>query len=285
MQVAARQAVSAFRGQMRTLPLFTAFLAVLAVVVPVPTSHAGEIKIGGTGAGIGAMRVLGDAFTKANQDLRVSVLPSMGTGGGLKAVAAGAIDVAVSARPLNGSELQAQLNAVEYGRTPLVFATQAASSVSNVTTKELVDIYSGKVDHWPDGIKVRLVLRPAGDADSEAIKGLSEQMRTAASAADTRKGMLLAVTDQETADSLEQVPGVLGLSSAALILSERRAIKSLSLDGVAPTVKNVAEGRYPLVRTLYIVTRSGQPNAQKFLAFVRSKQGREILLQTGHWVR
>lgn len=259
--------------------------AVLVSLLSLPVLQAEELKIGGTGAGLGTMRVLGDAFSKAYPGTSVSVLPSMGTSGGLKAVAAGAIDIAVSARPLGEAETKARLAAFEYGSTALVFATQSASTVSNVATQELVDIYSGKLGHWPDGTKVRLILRPAGDADSEAIKGLSSQMRAAVVAAEARKGMLLAVTDQETAESLEQIPGGLGLSSLALILSERRAIKTLSLDGVAPTIKNVADGKYPFVRRLYVVTKAEQTDAMKFVAFVQSREGREILIRTGHWIR
>src|SRR5258708_1091963 len=59
-----------------------------------------EIRIGGTGNALGPMHVLGQAFAKANPGVTVTVLPSLGSGGGIKAAANGAVQIAVSSRTL-----------------------------------------------------------------------------------------------------------------------------------------------------------------------------------------
>ena len=48
--------------------------------------------------------------------------------------------------------------------------------------------------------------------------------------------------------------------------------------GVAPTVANVAAGRYPLAKPLVLVTR-GQPRGQlqRFIEFATSERGKAIL--------
>jgi phosphate transport system substrate-binding protein len=259
-----------------------AFLALTATA----TVQAQEIKIGGTGAALGTMQLLGQAYAKTQPDARVTVLPSMGSGGGIKAVLAGAIQIGVSSRPLSEAESKAGAVAVEYGRTPLVFATAASSKVAGITTQNLVDFYAGKVEEWPDGSKLRLVLRPIGDSDSETIKAMSPAMREAKSVAEQRKGMVFTVTDQETASSIEKVSGALGPSTLALMLSEKRTLKALALDGVVPSAQTIANDSYPLVKQLLIVTGAKtSPEAQAFVTFVRSAAGREILQQTGHWVK
>jgi phosphate transport system substrate-binding protein len=175
---------------------------------------------------------------------------------------------------------------VECGRTPFVFATAAANPVAGITTQNLVDFYAGKVNEWPDGSKLRLVLRPIGDTDSETIKSMSPAMREAKSAAEQRRGMVFTVTDQETASSIEKVSGALGPSTLALMLSEKRTLKALALDGVVPNAQNLANGSYPLGKQLLIVTGpKTPPEAHAFVTFVRSAAGREILQQTGHWVK
>jgi phosphate transport system substrate-binding protein len=248
--------------------------------------QAQEIKVGGTGAALGTMHLLAQAYAKSKPDSKVTVLPSMGSGGGIKAVLAGAIQVAVTSRPLSDAEVNAGAVAIEYGRTPFVFATAAANSVTGITTPNLVDYYAGKVEEWPDGEKLRLVLRPIGDSDSEAIKAMSPAMRDAKSAAEQRRGMLFTVTDQETASAIEKVPGALGPSTLALLKSEKRALKALALDGVAPTTQNIANGRYPLSKQLLMVTGPRTlPAAHAFVSFIRSAAGREILEQNGHWVK
>jgi phosphate transport system substrate-binding protein len=268
------------------LPIKAGRTAALLLAMLVAPAHADDIRLGGTGAALGTMQILADAYTRQHADTRITVLPSMGSGGGIKAVLAGAIQIGVSARPLKEAEKQAGGAEVEYGRTPFVFATPSAGTPTGITTQGLADIYAGRLEAWPDGSKIRLVLRPLGDSDSETIKSISPALRDAKTAAEQRKGMLFTVTDQETADNLEKIPGALGPTTLALMLSEKRALKALTLDGVMPSAKSVADGSYPLYKQLFIVT-SAQPSlaVQGFVSFVRSPAGRDILAQTGHWVK
>lgn len=249
-------------------------------------AYADEIRIGGTGAALGTMTILADAFVKRQPDAKFNVLPSIGSGGGIKAVLQGAIHIAVSSRALNATERTAGAVEFEYGRTPFVFATAAAGKTTGLTTQNLIDIYSGSMGQWPDGSRIRLVLRPVGDSDSEIIKAISPAMREAKNAAEQRKGMLFTVTDQETATAIEGTPGALGPTTLALLLSEKRPLKALALNGVAPDAKSLADGAYPLFKQMYIVTSpKSPPSALAFVAFVRSAAGREILQQNGHWTK
>jgi phosphate transport system substrate-binding protein len=245
-----------------------------------------EIKIGGTGAALGTMQLLAQAYARVQPDTKITVLPSMGSGGGIKAALAGAVQLAVSARPLSEGEIKAGAVGVEYGRTPFVFATAATNKVTGITTQNLVEFYAGTVDHWADGSKLRLVMRPIGDSDSETIKNISPAMRDAKSAAEQRKGMVFSVTDQETAASIEKISGAIGPSTLALLLSEKRPLKALALDGVTPSPQTLANGRYPLYKDVLLITGpKSPPEAHGFINFVRSPAGREILQQTGHLVK
>ena len=261
-------------------------VGLLALLAGSAAAQVQELKVGGTGAALGTMRRLAQAYTATRPDMRITVLPSMGSGGGIKAVLAGAIQIALSSRALSDAEVRAGAVETEYGRTPLVFATAAASTVAGITSRQLVDWYAGSSEQWPDGSKLRLVLRPVGDSDTEAIKAMSPAMHDAATMAEQRKGMNFALTDQDAATALEKVTGALGLSTLAQIVSEKRALKALVLDGVAPGIEALARERYPLHKRLALVSGpKSPPAAQDFIAFVRSPEGRELLRQTGHWVK
>lgn len=253
---------------------------------PVASVRADQIKLGGTGTALATMQLLADAYAKAHPDTRVTVLRSLGSNGGIKAVLSGTIQLAASARVLTDAEIRQGAEQFEYGRTPFVFAIATANPVSGLTTRELADIYAGKTEQWPDGKKIRLVLRPVGDTDSEMVKNISPEMREAKTAAEQRKGMPFAVSDQDAADSLEKIPGALGISTLAQIRSEKRALKALRFNGVEPSAKNIANGSYTLYKTLYLVTSANSPPAAKrFIAFVLSPKGRDILLRNGHEAR
>ncbi|MDO8597716.1 MAG: substrate-binding domain-containing protein [Sulfuricaulis sp.] len=249
------------------------------------SADADELKIGGTGAALGTMRLLADAFRVKNPEVRIVMVPSLGSGGGIKAVAGGAIGLAVTSRPMNENESKLGITQIEYGRTPFVFAVSTKSRVTAITRGELAGIYAGKMVKWPDGTPVRIVLRPVSDIDTDIIRNISPETRQGLTAAEKRPGVQFSVNDQDAADDLEKIPGAIGPTSLALILSEKRALRALKLDGKEPTPGNAASGAYPYYKRLFLTTAAKRPAAvERFIAFVQSPAGRKILAGNGHWI-
>jgi phosphate transport system substrate-binding protein len=243
------------------------------------------LVIGGSGAALGTMQVMATEFHARNPDVVVTTEPSLGSGGSIKAMLAGVIGLAVTSRPMNESERMLGAVQIEYARTPFVFAVSAESRVSAITTTELVDIYSGKMTLWADGTPVRIVLRPTSDIDTEMIKNISPGMRSGFLAAQARPGVHFSVNDQDAASDLEKIPGAIGPSSLALIVSEKRALRALKLDDKDPTPTNAASGIYPYYKRLFLVTGTKRPAVvERFIAFVQSPAGRKILVNNGQWV-
>jgi phosphate transport system substrate-binding protein len=149
----------------------------------------------------------------------------------------------------------------------------------------LADIYVGKVVNWPDGSQIRPILRQAGDDNTRQVRRISAKLELALAVAEKRPGMPFATSDQETADRLEQIPGALGVTTLCLIRSEARALRPLALEGVEPTTANGATGRYPHAKRLYLVTQTeSSADVKRFVAFVNSPAGRDILTRNGHWI-
>jgi phosphate transport system substrate-binding protein len=260
-------------------------IATAAMSLAGAAAAAAELRIGGTGNALGTMHLLASAFGKQNPDLKVTVLPSVGSSGAIKAVPKGAIDIGLTSRPLTEEESKPGTVAVEYARTPLVFAVSAKSPVTALTLDQIADIYNGRMMNWPDGSQIRPVLRQAGDDNTRQIRQVSPALDKALSAAEKRPGMAFATIDQEAAEKTESIPGALGVTTLSLIISENRPLRTLTLDGVEPTVGNASSGKYPLVKRFYLITRTDQSAAVKlFIAFVRSPAGREILIRSGNWI-
>jgi phosphate transport system substrate-binding protein len=258
---------------------------IFAAALTLCTALAGaqSVRIGGTGSALGTMRQQADALHATGTQTRISVLQALGSRGAIRALLAGGIEIAVVSRPLTAEETARGLTLTEYAVTPLVFATWPGNPVDSVSTTELADIYAARRTHWPDRTPVRLVLRSSADSDTQLISGISEGLRDAVAAAGRRPGMILADTDTEAANLIERTEGSLGPTSLALLLSERRHAKILTLDGVAPSVKALADGRYRLQKRLYLVTGPrANAGAREFVAFVQSPAGRVILERTGH---
>ncbi len=250
-----------------------------------PLAQAESLRIGGTGAGLGTMRLLAKAFTRKHQATVIEVVSSLGSGGGIKALAAGSIDLAVSSRDLKDAERAQGMQTRAYGRTALVFATPTDNSVNSVTSIELAAIFSGAQSAWSNGTLVRPILRPKTETDTTLAEEHISGLREALAKARSRPAVPLYFTDQETADALERIPGSVGTMSLSVIQSEKRRLKALTLDGHTATPQSIADGSYPIVKTLYFVFPAKPSQICKvFLDFVYSAEGRAILENAGHQV-
>ena len=73
--------------------------------------------------------------------------------------------------------------------------------------------------------------------------------------------------------------GVTGISSAL-----RRDVKILKLEGKAPNFETVRDGEYLLYRPLYIAYNPAHkryPEVKRFVDFVHTREGREIIRNAG----
>jgi len=257
-------------------------LAILACLPAGPVLAAETLKIGGSDSALGSIKILGAAFEKSHPGITVVVVPSLGTGGGIRAVTKGAIDIGLSARPLTNEEAKPGLEAVEYARTPLVIAVGEGNPMSGVRRSEFTRVVRGDADIRSGDQLLRPVLRPESDAETILARKVFPEIGEARSPG---SHATLALTSQDAADLIERVSGAVGLSTLGLIRSENRKMKALSLDGIAPSMENIGNGSYPLVMHLYLVIRSNPPEpVRKFIAFARSEPGKRLLEESGNYV-
>ena len=259
-------------------------LAVLlsAMVVSTPCSAGESLRLGGTGASLGLMQVLGEAFERSNPDVKVEVVPSLGSSGGIKAAAKGAIDIAFSSRPLTAIETDLNLTDTEWVRTPFVVASGKETEAGDMSLPRLEQIYSGVVTSWPNRERIRLVLRPAAESDTRIAKSISPTLTRAIDSLSSLEGALIAVTDQENLATLAKIPGSLGFATLAQVITEKRPVQIWSFAGVPPSVQSLKDGSYSLVKPLYMITRPApSANVKNFLAFLRTDQARSILTNSG----
>jgi len=253
-----------------------------AAMFPGP-ALAETVRISGTGGAIGGMRLLAEAFRKAEPGVDVIILKCLGSSGGIRAVLAGKLDIGLSARPLSPEEMPQGPRQTAYARTALVFAVNPDVKRSDATLAEIIDIYAGRKTTWEDGTTLRLILRPAADTDTGILRNMSGEMANSVQQSQKREGLIVAPTDQNSADEIERISGSFGTTTLALVASEKRRIRMLSLSGATPTTKSVRDGTYPYAKTFFMVTRQApSPAAEKFVRFVRSPGGKAILSRSGH---
>jgi hypothetical protein len=129
---------------------------------------------------------------------------------------------------------------------------------------------------------LRLVRRPEVKSDTDIVRNMSPEMNLAVKSALTREGMIMAITDQGSADNTENTPGAIDTLALAQIVAERRAIAPLVLNGMTLSLDAMAEGEYPYFKSIRMVSSAKyHPLNQAFIAFVRSSADRKILDEYG----
>ena len=248
-------------------------------------ASAQGLRAGGSGSTSAVVRVLAEAFNKANPADAVQVAAALGTPGGIKALNARALDVALASRPLSGDEInKGKLTAVEFARTPFVIAVASTSALSDLTLPALTQLLEKTDATWPDGSHVRLVLRPKDDVDIRIIMSFSPGVEKAMQSALARSGNYVAATDDDAVAAIVRLPGAIGGTTLGQILAEKRPLKALTLAGKTPTVAAIKSGEYPYYKRHFLAIREdASPAVRRFVAFVQSADARRLLDAAGCW--
>lgn len=254
-----------------------------ALLVALP-ALAEVVHVGGTGSASMLMQELGAAYRRQHPGNEIHVmLPPPSSGGGLRMLAAGKLDLALAGRALKPEE-QAQAGDVfKYARTPLVIVGRGGARKAGFTRSEIADLYAGRLTRWDDGTAIRLVMRSPYESDTLQLRNLSPAVDEAMRMAFERPGMAYAENDLDAVDLLTRTSGSVGTSTLGLLRAVNSSLQIYSLDGVMPTVQAMNEARYPLSKSIFVVV-GRQPGAatRRFVEFLRTPEARKVLLRTDY---
>ncbi|MEQ9608915.1 MAG: substrate-binding domain-containing protein [Kiloniellaceae bacterium] len=260
-----------------------ALLVLLAIAAaPLPARAADSLlRIAGTGASLALMVHLGGAFRAENPQTAIEVLPSLGSGGAIRALADGAIDLAVSARPLKATEAALGLEARSLLRTPFVIVSSIRDPMP-VTAGRLAELYGDPAARWADGTPVHIILRPISESDSTLLASSFAGMTEALERARLRPEVPVAQSDQDNLRLAAEITGSLTTATLVQVVREYATVTVLPIDGIAPTLADLESGRYPYAKEMILVRRTGDnPALEHFIAFLASPTGSRIIRESG----
>jgi len=237
----------------------------------------------GSGANILITERLVEAFTKVQPNIRIEIPKSLGSTGGIRAVADGAITVGLVSRELTEAEKRLGLAVWTYARMPLILGAHVDVPDDSVTFEELVQIYQGTKTRWKDGNEIIVLTRQPGDGSIVTLEKSVPGFREAYAESQRLRRWTTLVRGDDMNRLIQKVPHSFGLFDPADILEGVR-FKPLRVNGVAATPENVQAGRYALVRTLECAYRKDTlpAGAGAFFAFIRSKDGEKVLRAYGY---
>lgn len=228
---------------------------------------SGSISISGSSALYPLVKDAADKFKTSNPDASIT-LNAGGSGTGLKQVAAGTVDIGNSDvfadEKLDASTAKSLVDhqVCVITMAPIV-SPDVAEKVTNLTTDQLVGIFTAKTKNWkevggPDEA-ITLVTRPTTSGTralfkSYALKGAEEASNKSLETDDS--GTLL-----QTVSSHKGAIGYVALS----YLINNTAVKTVSIDGVAPTLENTYAGKYNVWGYEHMYTKGDASGVAKAL--------------------
>jgi phosphate transport system substrate-binding protein len=255
----------------------------LALFPPLGGVRGETLVIPGTGSCENPLNYLAATFNQKNPGSEVIIPPSMGTKGGINSIISDQNMIARVARGLEGDETKKGIQYLAFARDAVVFAVGGKVEIQNLTTSQLVDIFSGKIGNWQEvgGHKapIRFLVRQPGETSLRTIQAHLKPFQQITFP--DRSKMLY--HDYEMVEMLKKYKNAIGFLTLSSIFADKESIKPIAIDHLQPSPENLLKGEYKMSCEYALIYKKKQLSelGKKFVDYVFSDSGQEILKQFG----
>lgn len=244
-------------------------LAVLVLLANVVRAEDHKLVLTGSSTVAPLALEIGKRFEKQNPGVRIDV-QSGGSSRGVADARSGLADIGMVSRALKPEEndLVAHTIAMD-GIGIILHRDNPASSLSD---EQIKAIYTGQITNWKaiggKDLPITVVNKAEGRSTLElflhhfALK--NSEIKAHVVIGDNQQGI-------KTVAGNPAAIGYVSIGAAEYEAAQGTPIKLLPMEGVAATVANVRDGRFPLSRPLNLVTKGEATGlAKRFIDFARS---------------
>lgn len=238
------------------------------------TASAETIKIGGSGSMIPMLTTIAKSYMKKYPKETVEVTQkSMGQPGGIAALNAGAIDIAMSAMPLNTEQLKLPVRPLEIALVAGVVAVSKDVTVANISSQQLCDIYSGKIKNWKQvgGTDAAIVVMTRPESDS--TKTMFRRAFACMENLEEGPGVINLAKSQEMFTALESKQNTIGIVDAIAYHDALGKFKALKIDN-----NSFESSKWTFIlRNHLVIGKAPKEGVKKFLEFIKSSEGQSLI--------
>jgi len=175
------------------------------------------------------------------------------------------------------------------GKDAFVFFVNKNNDCNGLTTQDIHDIYSGKVKNWVSitgkNQRIYAFQRPENSGSQTILQTLMQDVPLAEPLREEYISAMGGVS--ENVANYRNYPGAIGYSFrffTTAMAGDTSDIKLLDIDGIAPTLENIASGAYPYTVFLYAITLEDNElgTVQPFLEWMQGEQGQELVQKVGY---
>lgn len=202
-------------------------------------------------------------------------------------------DIFIGVYPSDEQRAYAEENQTTFEYTPIgteafVFFVHKDNPITNLTTEQIKDIYSGKITNWKDvggkNEKIAAFQRNEGSGSQSMLKRFMGDTPITDAPTEMVNDLMAGIIEQ-VADYKSKTNSI-GFSFRYYVegIIKNPDIKMISIDGIAPTSENIRNGSYPILTPIYAVTykENQNGNVDKLLEWILSDEGQYIINETGY---
>jgi len=235
-----------------------------------------------------------EQYQNDHPEIRISVTGG-GSGTGIASLINGTVDLANASRQIKAEEVdQAKANGIEpvehiIARDAIAVIVNPENPVSQLTLKQISDIYSGKIRNWSEvGGEDRPIVRLSRETNSgthvyflETVLRLGNSDDTTLFSTDT----LLLPSSEDIIIEVRQNPNAIGYDGLGYVPEDLKMIAIAEEEGgayVLPSIPTVNDKSYPIARDLYMYT-NGEPagSLKEYLGWIFSPDAQQIVEELG----
>ncbi len=226
-----------------------------------------------------------DEYVKLNPETSID-LETKGSASGFAALLAGECDIASSSRPANEDETrlarsrEIKMTSSTIGYYGVAVVVNEKNPLTNLKDSDVRDIFTGAATSWRsfggEEEPIRVFIRDPVSGTHLGFRELAMENKPYAGSAVPLKSY------EEIVDAVRKDPyaiGYVGMNHAS-----DEGLHALRINGIRFTADNVNDQAYPYARQLRLYTRRGDEAkpARRFIRFVQSKIGQNILKEMGY---
>jgi len=253
-------------------------LTVLSMGSVISASAGEKVVFAGSTTVLPFMEKMAPFFKKEGMDVEIQ---AGGSSVGYKTTYMGMADVGMMSREMKPSEAK-NLKKLAIARDWLIMIAHKDAPFNNITTQEVIDLYTGKTKKLGD-FKINAIAKENGRGTKEVFDHFFHLGKKAGHPI-AKNLVIIGPNGQSIATLAHDPNGLAYLSYSAVeaAIKQGEPIKMLTLDGVEGTPENVMNGKYKLQRTLNLVYKEKKADLIKRISKVlATDEARKIFTENG----
>ncbi len=261
-----------------------ALFLLLAITTVAAIPAAEKITVKGSDTMVILSQRWAERFMAKNKGVSIQVTGG-GSGTGISALINGTTDICNASRPMKSSEVKKLKERfgtlgveIPCGKDGLSLYVNEKNPVKGLTMQQIKDIYTEKITNWKEvgGPDAKIVLYSRENNSGTYVYFKDNVLKGA-----------------DYAPSCQNLPGTAAVVNAVAKdkfgigyggAAYGKGIREIEVNGYAPTKANVANGKYPIARFLYMYVRNKPTGAMKqFIDWILSEEGQAVVSEVGYF--